>query len=106
VVGALMEALKPGVRGVFNVVGPDAVPLSCLLSEIGRPVARVPAPLLEAAIGLLFRLRVTSFPPHEVDHLRYLCMVDGARFEHEVGFKARKSLRDIIRQFAEFVPRG
>ena len=98
-VAAMMTALRPGVRGVFNVVGPDAIPLSCLLREIGRPIVSIPTPILEPLVRTAFRLRLTSFAPVDVDHLRYVCMVDGSRFASEAGFAPARSMRDIIRYF-------
>lgn len=99
VVEALIRSLKPGVRGVYNVVGPEAVPLRRLLGEIGRPVVPVPGPLFEAWLRAAFRLRLTSFPPPELDHIRYVCMVDGSRFERDLGFKPSKGLREIVALF-------
>jgi UDP-glucose 4-epimerase len=40
---------------------------------------------------------LSSFPPEEVDHIQYLCMVDGSRAERELGFSPRHSLRETIR---------
>ena len=36
VVEAIVRALTPGVRGIFNVVGPGEVPLSTILRELGQ----------------------------------------------------------------------
>ncbi|MGZ6029956.1 MAG: SDR family oxidoreductase, partial [Myxococcaceae bacterium] len=33
---AMVEALRPGLKGVYNVVGPGEVPLSAVLRELGR----------------------------------------------------------------------
>jgi len=96
VVAAMMASLRPGVRGVFNVVGPDGIPLSRLLREIGRPLVPIPGPLLTAGLRWAFRLRLSSFPPPELDNLTFVCMVDGERFARDVGFRPRLSLRDVI----------
>lgn len=106
VVEALIRSLKPGVRGVYNVVGPEAVPLRRLLAEIGRPVVPLPGPLFEAWLRAAFRLRLTSFPPPELDHIRYVCMVDGSRFERDLEFKPSKGLREIIALFRGNPGRG
>ena len=75
----------PGVRGIYNIVGPGEVPLSAVLGELGAcrgqsasgrrpcPVARVPARHLE-------------LPGRELDFIRYVCMVDGRRAAAELGF--------------------
>jgi UDP-glucose 4-epimerase len=94
---ALVTALRPGVRGVFNVSGPGEVPLSKALSELGRRPIAVPDFLLRPGLRRLFEARLSSFPPEEIDHVMYLCMVDGARWEREVGWRPHYALRETIR---------
>ena len=94
---ALVLALRPGLRGVFNVTGPGEVPLSMVLRELGRRPLPVPQPLLRAMVRRAFQARITSFPPEEVDHIQYLCVVDGSRFAREAGWSPRYTLRETIR---------
>ena len=101
VVGAILCALKPGVRGIFNVTGPGELPLSAILSELGRPILPVPHPLARPLLGTLWRLGATSFPVPELDFIRFVCMVDGARAREELGFRPRHSLKETIRAVLE-----
>jgi UDP-glucose 4-epimerase len=94
---ALVLALRPGLRGVFNVTGPGEVPLSAVLRTLGRRPLPVPHPLLRALVRRAFEARLTSFPPEELDHIQYLCVVDGSRFAHEAGWTPRYTLRETIR---------
>jgi len=94
---ALALALRPGIRGVYNVVGPGAVPLSTALRELGRRALPVPAFLLRAALERAFEARLVSFPADELDHIQYLCAVDGSRAERDLGWAPRHSLRETIR---------
>ena len=94
---ALALALGPGTRGVYNVTGPGEVPLSAVLRELGRRPIPVPHPLVRPLIRRAFDARVTSFPPEEVDHIQYLCAVDGSRAARDLGFAPRHGLRDTIR---------
>jgi UDP-glucose 4-epimerase len=96
VVEALCCALRPGVRGIFNVTGPGEVPLSVVLRELQCPVVRVPHPVAGPLLRLLWRAGLSSFPPPELDHIRYVCMVDGSRSRGELGFSPRHSLRETI----------
>ena len=90
-------ALKPGVRGVYNVVGPGEVPLSFVLRELGRRPIPVPHPLVRPLLRRAFQARLTGYPPEEVDHIQYLCAVDGSRWVKEVGWKPAYSMRETIR---------
>ena len=97
---ALVLALRPGARGVYNVNGPGEVPVSAALRELGRRPVPVPHFLVRPLLRRLFEAGVSSYPPEEVDHIQYLCMVDGSRAERELGFSPRHSLRETIRSVA------
>lgn len=94
---ALIEALRPEARGVYNVVGPGEVPLSAVLRELGRTPIPIPHPLARPLLGALFRYRLLDFPPPELDHLQFLCAVDGSRWKRDVGWAPQYSMRETIR---------
>lgn len=94
---AMVEALRPGLKGVYNVVGPGEVPLSAVLHELGRTPIPVPSPIARTVLGTLFRYRLASFPPPELDHIQFLCMVDGSRWTADVGWVPGHSMKDTIR---------
>lgn len=97
---ALVLALRPGLRGVFNVTGPGEVPLSSALRELGRRPVAIPHPLVRPLLRRAFEAHLTGFPPQEVDHIQYLCVVDGSRFAREAGWAPARSLRETIRSVA------
>src|SRR5215468_8968878 len=97
VIEAIACALKPGLRGIFNVVGPGELPLSAILRELERPTLPFPHPLARPLLGALWRFGATSFPVPELDFIRYVCMVDGSRARDELGFRPRHSLKETIR---------
>jgi UDP-glucose 4-epimerase len=97
---ALVLALRPGLRGVFNVTGPGEVPLSAVLRELGRRPLAVPHPLVRPLVRRAFEARLTGFPPEELDHIQYLCVVDGSRFAREAGWTPSRTLRETIRSVA------
>jgi UDP-glucose 4-epimerase len=94
---ALEMALKPGVRGVFNIVGPGEVPLSSIFRELGSRPIPVPSPFARPLLDRMFRYHLTNFPPGELDHIQFLCAVDGSRAAREVGWTPAHSLRETIR---------
>src|SRR5262249_41529082 len=96
-VEAIVCALRPGARGIFNVVGPGELPLSVILRELGRPVVPIPHLVARSVLGALWRSKLTSFPVPELDHIRFICMVDGSRARATLSFAPGKSLRETIR---------
>lgn len=96
VVAALVLALQPGARGIFNLRGPGELPLSRILSMLERRPVPVPATVASLALERLWRYRMTSFPPPELDHIRFLCMVDDARAREQLGYRPRFGLQDTL----------
>jgi UDP-glucose 4-epimerase len=101
VVRALELALRPGIRGIFNVAGPEPVPLSRLVKILGRQRLSVPYSLARVVLRQLWSLRLTTFPPPELDHIRYVCMVDDRRARQVLGFSPKVSLEDTVRSVDE-----
>lgn len=96
VVAAIELALRPGIRGVFNVTGSEPVPLSRLIKILGRQKLSVPYSLARVLLRRLWSLRLTTFPPPELDHIRYVCMVDDRRARQVLGFSPRRSLQETV----------
>jgi UDP-glucose 4-epimerase len=94
---AIVCALAPGARGIYNITGPGEVPLSVVLRELGRQTVPIPHPLARPIWSTAFRLGISGYPVAEFDFIRYVCMVDGSRATTELGFRPRHSLRETIR---------
>ena len=92
VVRALARACEPEAEGIFNVPGCEAAPLTTLLRMAGGQVVDFPHFIAQPVLEGLFRWRLTSFPSPEIDHLRYVCMVDGARARDSLGYRPRYDL--------------
>ncbi|MFZ9887846.1 MAG: NAD-dependent epimerase/dehydratase family protein [Myxococcota bacterium] len=97
VIDALVAALRPGVRGIFNLTGAGQAPLSRLIEARGARQLPLPEPLIKLAVDRAFRLRLSSFPAEEIDFLKYSCLVDGSRAHTELSFAPRHSLRATVR---------
>lgn len=96
VAGAVLAALAPGARGIYNIVGPGQLPLSAILEELGRRTVPIPHPLAKPLWSMAFRLGASSYPVAEFDFIRYVCMVDGSRARRELGYAPRATLRETI----------
>jgi UDP-glucose 4-epimerase len=97
VVRAIRLALRPGLRGIFNVRGPGEMPLSHLVRQAGGRPRLVPSPLAKVALDQLWKLRLSSFPAQELDHLRYVCMVDDSRARTELGYAPAHSIDRVLK---------
>jgi UDP-glucose 4-epimerase len=101
VLNAIDLALAPGVRGIFNIGGPEPVALSKAIAVLQRRILAVPHSLAKAAVKNLFRFRLTSFPAPELDFIRYVCMVDDAKARSELGYAPEHGVEATLRAVDE-----
>jgi UDP-glucose 4-epimerase len=81
---AIVTALQSDIRGVYNVAGPDPVPLSLLIRETGRRALPVPEPLYRLALG---RFGLPRLPRGAVEHVKFPVVVDGTAFRQATGYE-------------------
>ena len=102
VVEAILLALQPGIRGVYNIVGPGEVPLSMLLKTLQKRRLNLPNFIAKSVLDVLWKTKLTSFPPPELEFIQYICMADGSRSEKEMGYFPKYSLKDTIKSVQFF----
>lgn len=105
VLRTIQIAMKPGIRGVFNLAGTDPVPLSKILKILGKPVLPVPHPLMTSFLERMWKYRLTSFPAPELDHIRFNTVLDVRRAREELNFRSERSLYEILEPFRAEHPR-
>lgn len=81
---AICLAVHHDLRGVYNVSGPQPVPLSTLIDVTGRRRMPLPEPILPRVLG---RMGLPKLPPGAMAHLKYPIVIDGSRFAEETGFE-------------------
>jgi len=86
-------ALADGLRGVYNVTGSGALPLSALVEGAGCHAMPLPGGLFHLVRGLFGLPHVVA---GAVDFLKHPCLVDGERFRAATGFEPVHSLRATV----------
>jgi UDP-glucose 4-epimerase len=82
-VSAIVRTLEKRPRGVFNVAGPQPLPLSRVIVGVGR----TPVPLPEVAVkAVLGRFGFPKMPPGALGHVKYPVVVDARAFREHTGF--------------------
>jgi UDP-glucose 4-epimerase len=102
VVHAICLALRAGVKGVFNIVGPGEAPLSRILEVLDRRPRSIPSFMAKRLLDQAWSLRMTGFPVPELRHIQYNCVVDGNLAKKELGFTPRYSLVETIQSVVEY----
>lgn len=83
-VTAICLSLDARLRGVFNVAGPQPVPLSVIIREAGRRAVPIPEFLFVRALG---RFNFPKLPPGAVSHIKYPVVIDSSAFKKVTGFQ-------------------
>lgn len=96
VVSAIERSLTPGVRGVYNIAGPSPVPLSLLFEKMGKLPRPVPEPVARMMLKAGWSLKVSDWPVPELDHIKFVCMVDDGLARQKLGFEHEYSLNRIL----------
>lgn len=94
---AFSLALERSARGVFNVVGPGAVPLSVAIHESGGRGLPLAEPCARIALDRLLRFGLFPVPGDAVDFVKYPCTIDGRRFREATGFAPLFPLEATLR---------
>jgi len=102
VVGALAIALEKKPRGVFNVAGPQPVPLSVVIRETGRSNIPLPEIVFHAALG---RFGLPKLPTGALEHIKYPITIDASAFRAATGFAHTVDEKAAMSAYREAFPR-
>lgn len=97
-VDAILAALTSKLRGVFNVAGPQPLPLSVIIRETRRIEVKVPEPLFSLGLG---RFGMPTLPKGAVEHIKYPIVVDATPFQRATSFRPRFDENDTLAAFTE-----
>ena len=98
---AIILALEKRIRGVYNVAGPQPVPLSVLAREAGRTVLPLPEALFTALLG---RFGFPKLPPGAITHIKYPVVIDGTSFRSATGFTHTIDEVRAVHEFRDAFP--
>ncbi len=97
---AIGLAVEKRLAGVFNVEGPQPLPLSVVVQKVGRRSVSVPEGLLRRMLG---RFGLPPLPKGAVEHLKYPIVVDGKAFRTATGFVNEWNEVETLNQFRELL---
>lgn len=96
VVGCLVEAVRGGRAGIYNLAGDGVMSLVEIADVIGKRVVSVPAWLIRGVLGILHPLGLAQYGPEQVDFLRYRPVLSNERLRDQFGYKLRKTSREAF----------
>lgn len=93
---AAAAAADRKLKGVFNVAGPQPVPLSSVIRIAGRKALALPEVALPHAFG---RFGLPRLPPQSAEHLKHSVVVDDSAFRAATGFEHTFDEGETLRSF-------
>jgi len=100
---AIARALERKLRGVFNVAGPQPLPLSVIAHEAQRRTLPLPEPLLAALTG---RAGLPRLSRGALAHIKYPIVVDASAFRAASEFAHKFDELITVQTFADAFPVG
>jgi UDP-glucose 4-epimerase len=100
---AIVLALEKQLRGVYNVAGPQPLPLSVIASEAQRRVLPLPEALLSLLLG---RAGLPKLSRGALAHVKYPIVVDAAPFRKATGFAHKYDELVTAQTFGDAFPPG
>ncbi|MFZ1985594.1 MAG: NAD-dependent epimerase/dehydratase family protein, partial [Desulfatitalea sp.] len=101
VVGAILQGIFQGGRGIYNLAGDGVLTLSEMARLIGKPYLALPVGLVTMALWVGRRLRLTQYGPEQVRFLRYRPVLSNRRLKEEFGYTPQKNTRQVFAYYLE-----
>jgi UDP-glucose 4-epimerase len=86
VVAIILRAIADGPAGIYNVAGDGALTLHDIAQRLGKKTWKIPAGLLQTALGILKPLGLTQYGPEQLDFLRYRPVLLNTRLKTVFGY--------------------
>jgi UDP-glucose 4-epimerase len=100
---AIALALEKNLRGIFNVAGPQPLPLSVIAAEAQRKVLPLPEMMLSLLLG---RGGLPKLSRGALAHVKYPIVVNAGLFKQSTGFTFRHDELVTAQTFADQFPPG
>jgi UDP-glucose 4-epimerase len=87
----LLRAATDGPPGIYNVAGDGSMDLEDLARALRKPVLRLPARALQAALAAARPLGLSRYGPEQVRFLQYRPLLDNTKLKTVFGYTPVKS---------------
>lgn len=90
------RAATKGPAGIYNVAGDGWLSVDTLAATLGKPVLRLPAWVLKAALGVARPLGLSQYGPEQVRFLQYRPVLNNTRLKQVFGYTPELSSADVF----------
>ncbi|MEM5542431.1 SDR family oxidoreductase [Sulfitobacter sp. AS92] len=90
------RAATEGPTGIYNVAGDGWLSVDALAATLGKPILRLPAWVLKAALGVARPLGLSQYGPEQVRFLQYRPVLNNNRLKQVFGYTPELSSADVF----------
>lgn len=90
------RAATKGPAGIYNVAGDGWLSVDELATALDKPVLRLPAWVLKAALAVAHPLRLSRYGPEQVRFLQYRPVLDNARLKRVFGYTPELTSAEVF----------
>lgn len=90
------RAATDGPAGIFNVAGDGWLSVDALAQALGKPVLRVPASALKAALAVAHPLGLSRYGPEQVRFLQYRPVLSNERLKQVFGYTPELTSAEVF----------
>ncbi|WP_246525765.1 hypothetical protein [Thalassovita aquimarina] len=92
----LLRAATDGPAGIYNVAGDGAMGIGDLARRLGKPVRRIPAAAIKAALALAHPLRLSRYGPEQVRFLQYRPVLANDALKRDFGYTPELTSAEVF----------
>lgn len=92
----LARAATNGPAGIYNVAGDGVMGVTDLARTLNKPVLRLPAWALKAALALARPLGLSQYGPEQVRFLQYRPVLSNDALKSEFGYTPKKTSAEVF----------
>jgi len=100
-VGIIQHGVETGNGGIYNVAGDGCLTIDELGRLIGKPVLKLPAPLIVAGLKIGRKLGLTRYAPEQIKFIQFRPVLDNRRLKEEFGYTPAKTSREAFLLFRD-----
>lgn len=101
VIHAIAQGIENDAVGAFNMAGDGALPITEIAEILGKPVLRLPAAGLRAALRVGKTLKISRYGPEQVEFLQYRPVLNNRRLREEFGYIPKMTSRETFLYYLE-----
>ncbi len=89
--GVIEQGLREQREGIYNLAGDGALTIDEVARRLKKPLIKLPASVISAALSLGYKLGVIRYSPAQIKFIRYRPVLSNRRLKEEFGYSLQKT---------------